>query len=65
MFSPTLQPSFHIVGGPMLKTRLYSRYTALLVKAEIAGLLSERDQIHTDAQAGVPAIVVQSDAQPA
>jgi putative flavoprotein involved in K+ transport len=51
MFGPTRQPGFHIVGGPMLLTRSYSRYTAVLIKAEIEGLPPERERIAADVRA--------------
>ncbi len=42
MFGPTRQEGFYIVGGPMVLTRSYSRYTALSIKAELEGLSARR-----------------------
>lgn len=44
MFGPTAQAGFYIVGGPMLVTRSYCRYTALSIRAELAGLKPPRGE---------------------
>ncbi|MBN9084897.1 MAG: hypothetical protein BGP04_05790 [Rhizobiales bacterium 62-17] len=39
MWVRTGQPGFFVAGGPFTMCRIYSRYTALLIKAELEGLI--------------------------
>lgn len=42
MFARTAQEGFYVVGGGFLAARVYSQYTALLIKAALEGLLPSR-----------------------
>ena len=42
MYARTAQPGFHVIGGGFAGARAYSTYTAMLIKAEIAGLLERQ-----------------------
>lgn len=39
MWARTAQPGFYVAGGTLTMCRNYSRYTALLIKAELEGLI--------------------------
>ena len=39
MYARTGHPNFYVTGGGFAGARSYSRYTALLIKAELEGLL--------------------------
>lgn len=42
MYAQTAQPGFYVTGGGLPGARAYSRYTALLIKADLEGLRSYR-----------------------
>jgi putative flavoprotein involved in K+ transport len=42
MYSTTGHPNFYVTGGGFAGARTYSRYTALLIKAQLEGLLSSQ-----------------------
>ncbi len=42
MYARTAQPGFHVIGGGFAGARAYSAYTAMLIKAEITGLLERQ-----------------------
>ncbi len=42
MYERTGQPGFHAIGGGFMGARVYSIYTAILIKAEIAGLIERK-----------------------
>lgn len=43
MYGQTAQPGFYVTGGGLPGARAYSRYTALLIKADLEGLRPYRD----------------------
>ncbi len=43
MYAQTAQPGFYVTGGGLPGARAYSRYTALLIKAELEGLRASPD----------------------
>lgn len=43
MYGQTAQPGFYVTGGGLPGARAYSRYTALLIKADLEGLRPHRD----------------------
>jgi len=44
MYAATGQPHFYVTGGGFAGARSYSRYTTLLIKAQLEGLLPERQR---------------------
>jgi cation diffusion facilitator CzcD-associated flavoprotein CzcO len=42
MYGQTAQPGFYVTGGGLPGARAYSRYTALLIKADLEGLRPDR-----------------------
>jgi cation diffusion facilitator CzcD-associated flavoprotein CzcO len=49
MFCATSQENFYVVGGTITMCRSFSRYTALLIKAELEGLI-EKVRVSEDAR---------------
>jgi cation diffusion facilitator CzcD-associated flavoprotein CzcO len=45
MYARTAQEGFHIAGGGFPAARVYSQYTAMLIKADLEGLLPPRPQV--------------------
>jgi hypothetical protein len=45
MWNRTAQDGLWITGGSLLDSRFYSRFLALLIKADLAGLLPSRDAL--------------------
>ncbi len=43
MYAQTAQPGFYVTGGGLPGARAYSRYTALLIKADLEGFRASRD----------------------
>jgi putative flavoprotein involved in K+ transport len=42
MYARTAQEGFYVAGGGFPAARVYSQYTALLIKADLEGLLPPR-----------------------
>ena len=42
MYERTGQPGFYAIGGGFMGARVYSIYTAMLIKAEITGLIERK-----------------------
>lgn len=45
MWSRTAQPGFYVMGGTLTMCRSFSRYTALLIKATLEGLIDEPAEV--------------------
>jgi putative flavoprotein involved in K+ transport len=54
MYARTAQSGFYVAGGGFPAARVYSHYTALLIKADLEGLLppSSSSRQHHSRQAG-------------
>ena len=45
MWQQTAQPHFWLMGGSLVDCRLYSKFLAVQIRADLAGLLPERSVI--------------------